>query len=240
MQFQFLKWRPIVVFFGMIVASGHITHAQTFVNGSMTGPSGIGNTPPGWVNGPEAWFANSPDTLTPGLNYADSGYQFGTMPTIASPDGGTFVALLHSPGVGREGESLGQTLTGFQVGGEYSVTVYAALGDLDGSYFNYDGPTTLVLDIYKKNTTSSTAAGEWLTSYTIAELPALQYNEWGTYQVNFNAPETDLFLAFRNAGDGTNRSTLFVDGTKISAIPEPSGLMLFALSGLLTLRRRRS
>ncbi|MBK6957238.1 MAG: PEP-CTERM sorting domain-containing protein [Nitrosomonas sp.] len=197
-----------------------VSAANLVTNGSMTGPTTIGSPPPSWNS-----VSTDGDTIPVG---GLSGWGTGIG---ASPDGGTFLAILNNGGGGAF-DAAAQTVSGFTVGAIYT---------LEFSFSN------IGLDF----TAASNYANPGFVRANIAGLdfdtPVLTHDgfgsqRWFSFSSSFSATATSMDLTFsavrENSGVGGYAGG--VDGVSISAVPEPETYaMLMAGLGLMGFVGRR-
>ena len=199
-----------------VLAGG--ARAQTFSNGSLTGPLRNDGLPPGWL------VANGePDTMDASANMGVPGLQAFAAAPSASPDGGTWVGLMAD---GTFADYFGQTVSGLVVGHSYRVSWYVAnFGYTGGGGFTGSN----AIEVRFNNGFVGTGA-------VLATGPS-----WIEQSVVFVAPNTANGLGFRLASNA--RSYLSIDGIRVTEVPEPgSGPLLAAGVALLAasaLRRGR-
>ena len=193
------------------------------VNGSLNGSIANNDVPTGWTV-----LAGTPDTMDTTSNVGVSGWlSFGVAPT-ASPDGGTWV------GLGAKSdyiESIGQTLSGLNVGQTYTVSWQAANFGVNNSIDSYLG---------------SNAIGVMLDGASIGQGATLGLSSnWATQSLTFVATSASQLLSFSLAN--TNKAYLGIDGISVTAggvtpaVPEPSSWLLMAMgvAALGAMRRRQ-
>jgi hypothetical protein len=154
-----------------------------------------------------------------------------------STDWGDYFTMGAASGTYREGVS--QTVTGMTVGQNYEIAFHQANGLLfeQGSYVGtanvggwevfLDGISVLSSPSLNDNSTSS------------LDFPGT----WSTGSVIFEATAASQTLEFRAYDIGTGPTMQFLDNVTINAtqIPEPSAVLLIALSGAgILVQRRRS
>jgi hypothetical protein len=194
--------------------------AQSFTNGSLTGPIANNGVPAGWTS-----LAGSPDTMDQFNNVGTPGVSsFGATPT-ASPNGGTWV------GIGREGtgfiERFGQTVSGFSIGQSYTVSWFVSnFGYTDFGYTNANQIEVLVNGV----------------SIGSGAVRALSTG-WEAQSLLFTATAATQQIAFQLGSN--NKSYMGIDGIAFgpsTVVPEPATFALLAVgAGVLGLvaRRRR-
>jgi len=207
--------RCISVLAAMMFAS--TASANLVFNGSMTGNPIIGSPPPGWTP-----IQADGDTIPPGgLNAWATG-----MP--ASPDGGTFLALLHN-GLGMAGKDVvSQVVNGFTPGESYTVSLFYSNAGLPLLGSPYTGPIRLETSI----------AGNSFSTPSINFL-GIGAQQWFLAQYNFVATAASqalIFEPFAGTGEG---GAIGIDGVSIDLIPTPGAAALLGLGGLVIARRRR-
>lgn len=200
-----------------------------------------------WGNTPDVWRQSNSSSDTP---FPSTTWVGGT--PVASPDGGTFVMMLSrivpfgsDPyGIGRFGEAIFQTVSGFTVGQEYEIAVYTAAApwrDNVGTNLFLSETSQLFLDFY--STTDDPTLDPGVTVPIMRrEFSATNGNpfEWQLQSVRFTPVEEDMVLVFNNGYKGAN-SVLLIDGISIipvTPIPEPSSALLVLLGGCSFILRR--
>jgi hypothetical protein len=222
-----------------VMAVASASAAPTLINGSLTGPVGASITPPGWTQIP------TPDTI-------DQTHNLGSLPASsfaatpsASPDGGTWIGMFAFtyPTINYVyKEGISQTVSGFTVGGTYSLSWYHANF---GVGFPSDYTAANAIEVFADGVSIGSGAVR-------AASPG-----WVEESISFIATDTELDLSFMGllapptvgAGSGTYQS---IDGIRLTEIslppplpnnvPEPAALSLFSGAGLAMLlagRRRK-
>lgn len=200
-----------------------LTLGVSFVNGSMNGLPANGGVPAGWNS-----LIGSPDTVDVGNNAGSPYYGF-PVAASASPDGGSWVGMA-TDNLNAFTERFGQTLTGFTVGGSYTVTWFASNFGFGSGAFGYTAPARVEVLVNG----STVGFGSVL---------ALQPG-WVAESVTFTASATQQQIAFDTALGP--RAYLGIDGIGVApaaAVPEPGSLALmlagmFVLTGAARLRGR--
>lgn len=199
-----------------VLAGG--AQAQTFSNGSLTGPLRNDGVPPGWL--PKV---GQPDTMDASANMGVIGLQAFAAPPSASPDGGTWVGLM---GGGDLPEAFATGLSGLVVGHSYRVSWYVAnFGYTGGGGFTGSNAIQVRFNNGFVGTGAALATGpSWVEQSAV-------------FVTGFPANELSFLLT------NNGRSYLSIDGIRVTEVPEPgSGPLLAAGVALLaasTLRRRR-
>ena len=193
--------------------------ALPITNGSMTGVPTIGAPPPGWAS-----VSVDGDTISPG---GLSGWGTGIG---ASPDGGTFLALLNNGG-GGSFDAVQQIINGFVVGDTYTIAFSVANIGLDfiGDYAN-------------EGLIRANIAGVDLDSASLAHT-GFGNQQWFGFSADFVATAASLTLTLSAERAASGGYAGGLDGVTIDAarqpIPEPSVLSLLAIGGLMLRRRKR-
>lgn len=189
--------------------------SATLVNGSLTGPTGVGSPPPGWQT-----VSFSPDTNDTAIN----GFFTYVSPPGVSNDGGTWVGIAAGFGF----ESFGQTITDFVVGQSYTL-LWEQFNS--GATFSsgYTNPNSVAVRL------DGTVVGSGISS-SLGE-------GWVNTSATFTATSTTHLLSF--ALTTNTPSYMNIDGIAFataptSEVPLPaSGLMLLTAAAGLALRRKR-
>lgn len=216
---NFMKstYRAIVAVAFALAATN--SYAVVINNGSMTGPPQIGAPPPGWSS-----VSVDGDTIPVG---GLSGWGTGIS---ASPDGGTFLALLNNGGGGAY-DAVNQVISGFVVGQAYQLQFdYANIG-LSG-FTNYANPGFIRANI----------AGVNLDSLLLSH-DGFGQQRWFTFSGSFVASATTHTLTFSAERTGTGGYAGGVDGVSITgaSVPVPGSLVLLGLGiAGMTFGRRKS
>lgn len=195
--------------------------APIVVNGSLTGPITNGGIPPGWT-----LLSGSPDTMDQNNNVGVPGdVQFVAAPVGPSPDGGTWV------GFGREGdgfiERFGQSLSGFTIGAQYTVSWYFGNFGYSGTTPAYSGDQGIEVLLDGVSVGSSGLLGPGRT--------------WVAQSLIFTATSGTHQLQFQPVSG--NKSYISIDGISLAGtetgVPEPatSALMAAGLAAAVFGRR---
>lgn len=212
----------------LIAASAIVTQAassQSFVNGSLTGPTNAFSLiPPGWTT----LFPGDPNS-TPDTAGASGPHELYTL----SPDGGTFVAGAHSTALAIEG--VQQTLTGLAPGQEYRLDFYQS--NLGFGPNNVGGTWSAVANwqLYLDGQTTG------LFSDAMApQTGPLPNNSWFASSITFTASLGTHAIGFGPHSISGPNAFLAIDGIGLTPIPEPSAAFLLAVgAGAAALLRRR-
>lgn len=196
----------------------------TIVNGDMTGPVGISLVPPGWF----VW-QGTPDTC-------DASGPFNNTPTpwTLSPNGGTFVRSAGGPSTSPGSEAIGQNVTGFTPGLNYTITFHLTnLGfqhPTSGIWSGEDG----YWDFYINGAPVGTSI--ILSKQTDPADPIVWFND----SIDFIAPTADFEIAFiaRSSSAAPLAAYMGIDG--VTVIPAPGAPMLAFMCGVAATRRRRT
>lgn len=199
--------------------SAAVLPAQSFVNGSLTGPIVNDGVPPGWQT-----LIGSPDTVDPSNNVGVPGQGFfGATPSV-SPDGGTWV------GLGREAnfffERFGQTVNGLTVGQTYQISWYAS--NFGYTQFDYIQPN--FIEVFATGISIGRGATRAMST------------GWEQQSISFVATSTSSVISFQLGGTG--KAYMGIDGITFGpsvVVPEPSTVALLAsgLIGVVVMARRR-
>lgn len=192
---------------------------QTVANGSMTGPPAIATPPPMWNS-----LNTDGDTIPVG---GLSGWATGIP---ASPDGGTFLAVLDN-GPGGAFDECGQTIAGFTPGELYELTFSYVNAGLDSSAAsNYANP--LLARVLMFGTTQDTQ---------ILAHGGFGSQIWFTTSMTFLANSASTNLTFRAVSQGPGGAAAGIDGVSLRLVPTPGPVALLGLAvGSAALRRRRA
>ena len=201
-----------------IVALAVAGHAQAnlVVNGSMTGTPAIGTPPPGWGS-----ISVDGDTIPPG------GFSIWADGIPASPDGGTFLAILNNGLFSSGLDIVKQDVAGFTAGETYSLSFYyanAALPTIGG----YAGPGSVQTDI----------AGNTFNTPVIS-FDGIGFQQWYIASYSFVATAATQQLVFTPVATTAQGQAHGINGVVIELIPTPSAAGLFGLAAMAGLRRRR-
>lgn len=147
--------------------------AIPIVNGNMNGTAGNSQMPTGWTASigytPTNTANNSPtpDVLSTSFTAFNNN---AAVAVAASPNGGTWVGISSSI---NENEAIKQTITGLNIGQQYSFTMYVA---------NFGGGSL----------TSPGKVSAWINGVKVGESPTLLLigSTWTTMKVSFTATTT--------------------------------------------------
>ncbi|CAN0500553.1 unnamed protein product, partial [Phaeothamnion confervicola] len=164
--------------------------AIPITNGSMTGQPAIGVAPPGWTS-----VSVDGDTIPVG---GLSGWGTGIG---ASPDGGTFLALLNNGGGGGF-DAVEQIINGFVIGDVYTIGFNVANIGLDGSAAS---------DYANEGLIRANIAGVDLDSASLAHA-GFGNQQWFGFSANFVATAASLTLTLSAERAGVGGYAGGVDG----------------------------
>ena len=107
-----MRGQPIFAVLAIFSLGGFASASASnlIVNGSLTGPTVVHDTPPSWSN-----LGGTPDTVEP--DYVRTGGFIYAVGSPFSPDGGTFVNAFNN-------EAFGQTILSLQPDTEYTLSFY--------------------------------------------------------------------------------------------------------------------
>ncbi|MGQ0597525.1 PEP-CTERM sorting domain-containing protein [Aquabacterium sp.] len=207
----------------VLMASSPAFAAQNLVvNGSLTGPITNNGVPTGW-----SIFEGTPDIMDAANNVGMTGQlRFGATPTV-STDGGTWVGL---GAYGSYMERFGQTLTGLQVGQQYTVSWEA--GNFGYTYGSISYLGSNAISVLLDGT--AIGAGDQLALGS----------SWANQSLTFTATAGSQQLSFMLAAPA-QKAYMSIDGIAVhatTAVPEPGTwvLMGLGLCGLMLVSRRRA
>lgn len=207
----------------VLMASSPAFAAQNLVvNGSLTGPITNNGVPTGW-----SIFEGTPDIMDAANNVGVAGQlRFGATPTV-STDGGTWVGL---GAYGSYMERFGQTLTGLQVGQQYTVSWEA--GNFGYTYGSISYLGSNAISVLLDGT--AIGAGDQLALGS----------SWANQSLTFTATAGSQQLSFMLAAPA-QKAYMSIDGIAVhatTAVPEPGTwvLMGLGLCGLMLVSRRRA
>lgn len=195
--------------------------AATLVNGSMTGPTGINNQPPGW-----SASKFSPDTNAVG-GVAGGGFFFDYIVPAPgeSSDGGTWLGMAG----GRLDERIAQTIGDFVIGEAYELS-WEQFNS--GATFEPDVDDEAALEVYLDGVLQGTGVvsflGEGWVSSAVTIIPTAVSQ---TLELVVATSE----FAYLNI-DGLSLNV----GDPETEVPVPAAapLLLAGLAGIAALRRR--
>lgn len=197
------------------------THAQTILNGDMTGPMAASIPPPSWT----AW-SDTADTCD-----ASGPFNYTGNPWVLSPNGGTFVrGGANNFGVN---EGISQIVTGFIPGQTYSLEFYTTNLGFQNPSSGWTGA-----DGFWRFFVDGSAIGD---SVTLTK-PALGSDDitWTFGTLSFVAPAASFELAFQSRWLGPDSAAYMgIDGVDVRLVPTPASMAVIALAGVGTMRRRR-
>lgn len=207
----------------VLMASSPAFAAQNLVvNGSLTGPITNNGVPTGW-----SIFEGTPDIMDAANNVGMTGQlRFGATPTV-STDGGTWVGL---GAYGSYMERFGQTLTGLQVGQQYTVSWEA--GNFGYTYGSISYLGSNAISVLLDGT--AIGAGDQLALGS----------SWANQSLTFTATAGSQQLSFMLVAPA-QKAYISIDGIAVhatTAVPEPGTwvLMGLGLCGLMLVSRRRA
>lgn len=190
-------------------------------NGSFTGTIANSSLPLGWnvaTNNGEP--INTPDTMDETANFGFVGTTDFAAPPSATPDGETWVGLARDGAV--QNELISQTVSGFNIGTEYTISWF------EGN-FGYDVVDPNV-DFLNANAIQVDIGGVY--QFNGAFIPT--DSDWVTRSFNFQATQNSYELSFGLINPA--RSYLSLEGvsvTAVAAIPEPATYAMLLSGGLL-------
>lgn len=195
---------------------------QTFINGDFDASSPTYNTNASGTLGPGWTISNaSPDIVNLATrvdsygNHPSGPFAFPGSETV-SLQGGSFLYAVST-------EAFSQTLSGFNIGTQYSLSWEESNfgANLFSTAISGDGGWSITAD--------GTIIGSSTLDYETA---------WRTNSTTFTAGEEEITFNFTSVNSGTS-SKVGIDNIQLSAVPEPSSAALLGLGGLVLLRRRR-
>ncbi len=190
-------------------------------NGSFTDVLENADVPTGWSVGTNNGEAiNSADTMDETANFGVTGLtDFAATPS-ATPDGETWVGLARDGA--DQNERITQTVSGFNVGTEYTISWYEGnfgydVVDPNVDFLNANAIQVDIGGVYQFNGSFIATQSEWVTrSFTFQALQS-------SYDVSFGLINPA-------------RSYLSIDGvsiTAVTAVPEPHSYAMLLAGGLL-------
>lgn len=195
-------------------------------NGSFTDVLKNGDTinpgvPTGWSVGANNGEAiNSPDTMDASANFGDPNEaNFAAAPS-ATPDGETWVGMARDGA--SQNERITQTVSGFNIGSDYTISWY------EGN-FGYDVVDPNV-DFLNANAIQVDIGG--IYQFNGGFIPT--QSAWETRSFTFQALQNSYDVSFGLINPA--RSYLSIDGvsiTAVAAVPEPSTYAMLLAGGLL-------
>lgn len=198
----------------LLLANAVTGNAQVLINGNFEAGGPGANSFAVNIT-PTAWLSSSPN------EYTVNGTAFG----VLAQSGSNFVALQSVSGAFA---NIYSTMTGLTIGATYQLSFYAH----GGSNFGYQASTAWYASVSNLDNSNFVTVTQGDNTSDVA---------WEFHTASFTATAASQYLYFNVMATVSGAGT-YLDNVSVSAVPEPSSVVLLGVAGfaVLIFKRRRT